>query len=86
MDGQQIPTDEMSTLSDLAKIKKVWFILNALFSYCLSSVPGYEFNVSEHKISSLLLSFQLYKVAPQEETCGNVLDAVICRMAAKDVL
>ncbi|XP_060759605.1 EKC/KEOPS complex subunit TPRKB isoform X1 [Neoarius graeffei] len=50
VDGQQIPADQISTLSDLAKIKK------------------------------------LYKVAPQEEKCGSILDAVICRMAAKDVI
>ncbi|TSK13166.1 EKC/KEOPS complex subunit Tprkb [Bagarius yarrelli] len=50
VDGQQIPTDQLSRLSDLAKIKK------------------------------------LYKVTSQEEKCGSVLDAVICRMAAKDVV
>ncbi|XP_060745659.1 EKC/KEOPS complex subunit TPRKB [Tachysurus vachellii] len=50
VDGQQIPADQISSLSDLAKIKK------------------------------------LYKLAPQEEKCGSVLDAVVCRMAAKDVV
>ncbi|KAF7694057.1 EKC/KEOPS complex subunit TPRKB [Silurus meridionalis] len=50
VDGQQIPADQMSSLSDFAKIKK------------------------------------LYKVSSQEEKCGSVLDAVICRMAAKDVV
>ncbi|XP_012672770.1 EKC/KEOPS complex subunit TPRKB [Clupea harengus] len=47
--GQQIPADMISTLTDAAKIKK------------------------------------LYKVSPQEETNGSLLDAVICRMAIKDV-
>ncbi|XP_072530327.1 EKC/KEOPS complex subunit TPRKB [Salminus brasiliensis] len=50
VDGQQIPADQISTLSDIAKIKK------------------------------------LYKVTPQEEKCGSILDAVVCRMAAKDVV
>ncbi|KAL7827870.1 hypothetical protein AOLI_G00310220 [Acnodon oligacanthus] len=50
VNGQQIPADQMSTLCDIAKIKK------------------------------------LYKVTPQEEKCGSVLDAVVCRMAAKDVV
>ncbi|XP_077356416.1 EKC/KEOPS complex subunit TPRKB [Festucalex cinctus] len=50
VDGLQIPVDDISTLSDLEKIKK------------------------------------LYKVSPQEEKCGTILDAVICRMATKDVM
>uniref|UniRef100_A0A3B1K531 Tp53rk binding protein n=1 Tax=Astyanax mexicanus TaxID=7994 RepID=A0A3B1K531_ASTMX len=50
VDGQQIPADQISTLSDMAKIKK------------------------------------LYKVTPQEEKCGTVLDAAVLRMAAKEVV
>ncbi|XP_066525259.1 EKC/KEOPS complex subunit TPRKB [Hoplias malabaricus] len=50
VDGQQIPVDQIPTLSDIAKIKK------------------------------------FYKLTPQEEKCGSILDAVVCRMAAKDVV
>ncbi|XP_048012096.1 EKC/KEOPS complex subunit TPRKB [Megalobrama amblycephala] len=49
VDGQQIAVDQVSDLTDAAKVKK------------------------------------LYKVAPQEEKCGSLLDAVVCRMATKDV-
>ncbi|KAI3366865.1 hypothetical protein L3Q82_009513 [Scortum barcoo] len=48
--GRPVPMEEISSLSDHAKIKK------------------------------------LYKVTPQEEKCGTLLDAVICRMATKDVM
>ncbi|KAM3858853.1 EKC/KEOPS complex subunit TPRKB [Diretmus argenteus] len=50
VDGQQIPVEDIPSLSDPAKIKK------------------------------------LYKVTPQEEKCGTLLDAVVCRMATKDVM
>ncbi|XP_023147507.1 EKC/KEOPS complex subunit TPRKB [Amphiprion ocellaris] len=50
VDGRQVPVEDVSSLSDPAKIKK------------------------------------LYKIAPQEEKCGNLLDAVVCRMATKDVM
>ncbi|XP_037551626.1 EKC/KEOPS complex subunit TPRKB [Nematolebias whitei] len=50
VDGLQLPVDDVSSLSDTAKIKK------------------------------------LYKVPPQEEKCGSLLDAVVCRMASKDVM
>ncbi|CAN9508292.1 unnamed protein product [Ophioblennius macclurei] len=50
VEGRQVPVEDISTLSDTTKIKK------------------------------------LYKVPPEEEKCGTLLDAVICRMAIKDVL
>lgn len=50
VDGQQAPVDDVSSLSDTAKIKK------------------------------------LFKITPQEEKLGTLLDAVVCRMAIKDVL
>uniref|UniRef100_A0A1A7XCM2 EKC/KEOPS complex subunit TPRKB n=1 Tax=Iconisemion striatum TaxID=60296 RepID=A0A1A7XCM2_9TELE len=50
VDGQQLPVEDVSSLSDFNKIKK------------------------------------LYKITPQEEKCGSLLDAVVCRMAIKDVL
>ncbi|XP_051976469.1 EKC/KEOPS complex subunit TPRKB [Xyrauchen texanus] len=49
VDGQQIPVEKVSDLTDAAKIKK------------------------------------LYKVPLLEEKCGSLLDAVVCRMATKDV-
>ncbi|XP_024232610.1 EKC/KEOPS complex subunit TPRKB [Oncorhynchus tshawytscha] len=48
VDGQQIPVEDVSMLTDPAKVKK------------------------------------LYKTTPQEDTC--LLDAVVCRMATKDVM
>lgn len=50
VDGRQVPVEDVSSLSDHAKIKK------------------------------------LYKITPQEEKCGSLLDAVVCRMATKDVM
>ncbi|KAM6895645.1 EKC/KEOPS complex subunit TPRKB [Xenentodon cancila] len=50
VDGQQVPVEDVSSLSDPAKIKK------------------------------------LYKITPEEEKVGSLLDAVVCRMATKDVL
>uniref|UniRef100_UPI0037E98F16 EKC/KEOPS complex subunit TPRKB n=1 Tax=Semicossyphus pulcher TaxID=241346 RepID=UPI0037E98F16 len=48
--GQQVPVEDVSSLSNHTKIKK------------------------------------LYKVTPQEERCGTLLDAVVCRLATKDVI
>ncbi|XP_078137520.1 EKC/KEOPS complex subunit TPRKB [Sander vitreus] len=48
--GRQVPAEEVSSLTDHTKIKK------------------------------------LYKVTAQEEKCGTLLDAVVCRMAIKDVM
>ncbi|XP_040886443.1 EKC/KEOPS complex subunit TPRKB [Toxotes jaculatrix] len=50
VDGRQVPVEDLSSLSDSAKIKK------------------------------------LYKVTPEEEKCGTLLDATVCRMATKDVM
>ncbi|XP_047430643.1 EKC/KEOPS complex subunit TPRKB [Mugil cephalus] len=50
VDGRQVPAQDVSSLSDHAKIKK------------------------------------LYKVTPQEEKCKSLIDAVVCRMATKDVM
>ncbi|KAL6116963.1 EKC/KEOPS complex subunit TPRKB [Pungitius pungitius] len=48
--GRQVPAEDVSSLTDHAKIRK------------------------------------LYKIPPQEEKCGTLLDAVVCRMATKDVM
>ncbi|CAK6949784.1 EKC/KEOPS complex subunit TPRKB [Scomber scombrus] len=50
VDGRQVQVEDVSSLSDPAKIKK------------------------------------LYKVTPQEEKSSTLLDAVVCRMATKDVM
>ncbi|CAG01171.1 unnamed protein product, partial [Tetraodon nigroviridis] len=50
VDGEQVPVEDISLLTDQERIKK------------------------------------LYKVTPQEEKCGTLLDAVVCRMAIKDAL
>ncbi|XP_053719595.1 EKC/KEOPS complex subunit TPRKB [Synchiropus splendidus] len=50
VNGVQVPVDDIASLSDTAKIKK------------------------------------LYKVTAKEETCGTLMDAVVCRMATKDVI
>ena len=34
----------------------------------------------------ILLCLQLYKVTPQEEKMGGLLDSVVCKMATKDVM
>ncbi|KAM6437124.1 EKC/KEOPS complex subunit TPRKB [Liasis olivaceus] len=49
VDGQQISIADLSKISDIQKIKKV------------------------------------YKLTPQEEKIGTLLDGIICRMATKDV-
>ncbi|KAG8005711.1 EKC/KEOPS complex subunit TPRKB [Nibea albiflora] len=50
VNGRQVPVEDISSLSDQTKIRK------------------------------------LYKITPQEEKCGTLLDAVVCRMAIKDVM
>lgn len=52
----------------------------------ISKVDGQQIPVDQ--VSELMDAAKikkLYKVAPQEEKCGSLLDAVVCRMATKDV-
>lgn len=52
----------------------------------ISKVDGQQIDVDQ--VSELTDAAQikkLYKVAPLEERCGSLLDAVVCRMATKDV-
>lgn len=80
VDGEQIAVDRVSDLTDAAKIKKVCLLSQ--------SIDVEQFRV--HRLLHLFemyicVSLQLYKVAPQEEQCGSLLDSVVCRMATKDV-
>ncbi|CAI9545099.1 unnamed protein product [Staurois parvus] len=50
VDGQQVPLAELSQLTDITKVRK------------------------------------MYKLTTEEDKIGSVLDAVICRMAVKDIL
>nr|XP_023685965.1 EKC/KEOPS complex subunit TPRKB isoform X1 [Paramormyrops kingsleyae] len=52
-----------------------------------AKVDGQQIPV-EHlaTISDIPKVKKVYKVTPAEEACGSLLDAVVCRMAVKDVL
>ncbi|NP_001007374.1 EKC/KEOPS complex subunit TPRKB [Danio rerio] len=52
----------------------------------ISKVDGQQidvFQVSEMTDTAKIK--KLYKITPQEDKCGTLLDAVVCRMAIKDV-
>ncbi|XP_016343366.1 EKC/KEOPS complex subunit Tprkb-like [Sinocyclocheilus anshuiensis] len=52
----------------------------------ISKVDGQQITVDRvSDLNDVAKIKKLYKVAPQEEKCGSLLDAVVCRMATKDV-
>ncbi|XP_073722643.1 EKC/KEOPS complex subunit TPRKB [Misgurnus anguillicaudatus] len=52
----------------------------------ISKVDGEQIDVGQvSDMTNAAIIKKLYKVAPQEEKCGSLLDAVVCRMATKDV-
>uniref|UniRef100_A0A672KAP4 EKC/KEOPS complex subunit Tprkb-like n=1 Tax=Sinocyclocheilus grahami TaxID=75366 RepID=A0A672KAP4_SINGR len=52
----------------------------------ISKVDGQQVGVDRvSDLTDVSKIKKLYKVAPQEEKCGSLLDAVVCRMATKDV-
>ncbi|XP_016392021.1 EKC/KEOPS complex subunit Tprkb-like [Sinocyclocheilus rhinocerous] len=52
----------------------------------ISKVDGQQIAVDRvSDLTDVAKIKKLYKVAPQEEKCGSLLDAVVCRMATKDV-
>lgn len=78
---------------DLTKEKKNW-AWNHVITHRVHNqlqFPHYRFNTlldefKEYFNLFFFPSLQLYKVTPQEEKCGSLLDAVVCRMATKDVM
>ncbi|XP_073695033.1 EKC/KEOPS complex subunit TPRKB [Garra rufa] len=53
----------------------------------ISKVDGQQIAVDRvSELTDVAKIKKLYKVAPQEEKCGSLLDAVVCRMATKDVV
>uniref|UniRef100_A0A8C7YIT7 Uncharacterized protein n=1 Tax=Oryzias sinensis TaxID=183150 RepID=A0A8C7YIT7_9TELE len=58
-----------------------------VLSHIAVRVDGQEVPVEEFSsFSDPAKIRKLYKVSPQEEESGGLLDAVVCRMATKDVM
>ncbi|XP_069765613.1 EKC/KEOPS complex subunit TPRKB [Narcine bancroftii] len=53
----------------------------------ISQVNGQQISVQDiSKIADVAKIKKLYKITPVEEKVGHLLDAIICRMSAKDIL
>ncbi|XP_073802067.1 EKC/KEOPS complex subunit TPRKB isoform X2 [Danio rerio] len=52
----------------------------------ISKVDGQQIDVGQvSEMTDTAKIKKLYKITPQEDKCGTLLDAVVCRMAIKDV-